>query len=317
MKTSLSLVLIVAATSTLAACSSDEGTPRTPTGTGATAGTGGTGTGVAGASTGGTGTGVAGASTGGTGTGGTGAGALNFGDALTITADGNVVDTAGDTGITGGAILAQSANMAEPAATAHVDGSLCISGTTEVVPTSADYGTYWGAELALDLKRVPVDGAAAPVADAGADAGAPETEAGPWPYGNVIGFSYKITGKDAAAADKGVPATQFRFKALPTISNSQNDSYCSTRNGLTDGEVDNVLFSDITFECWAMGNISLAPGEDVIQRVNPGPPRVVETPANPKALISISWQIASDIPPVTRIPFNFCISDLKPILATP
>jgi hypothetical protein len=314
MKTSLSLVLIVAAASTLAACSSDEGTPRTPTGTAATGGTGTGGTGTGGTGTGGTGTG--GTGTGGTGTGGTGPGtAVNLGAAFTITAEGNVVDSAGTTGVTGGAVLAQSTNMAVPAVTAHVDGSLCISGTTEVVPTSADYGTYWGAELALDLKRVPVAGAPAAVADAGADAGAPETEAGPWPYGNVIGFSYKITGKDTAAPDKGVPATQFRFKALPVGSNSQNDTYCSTRNGLTDGEVDNVLFSDITFECWAMGNPSIGPAETTINVVDPGPPRVVETPPNPKSLISISWQIASDIPPVTRIPFNFCISDLKPILA--
>jgi hypothetical protein len=316
MKTSLSLVLIVAAASTLAACSSDGDDPRGPTGTAAT---GGTGTGTGGTGTGGTGTG--GTGTGGTGTGGTGTGGTGtvtpgtLGTAFTITADGNVVDTANNTGITGGAILAQSTNMAVTATTAHVDGSLCISGTTEVVPTSADYGTYWGAELALDLKRVPIAGAPAPVADAGADAGAPETEAGPWPYGNVIGFSYKITGKDAAAADKGVPATQFRFKALPSISNSQNDTYCSTRNGLTDGEVDNVLFDDITFECWQMGNPSIGPAEPTINVVDPGPPRVVETPANPKSLLNISWQIASDIPPVTRIPFNFCISDLKPILA--
>jgi hypothetical protein len=323
MKLSLSLGLIVTAASALAACSSDEGAERTPNTTVNPVGAGGAPVGAAGAGTGGTGAGIAGATAGGAGGAG-GAAATNFtpGAAFTITADGNVVDGAGTTGINGGTFLSQSLNMTVDAATAHRAGGLCFSGTTAVVPSSADYGTYWGAELGLNLKLVPDPDAPPPaaVADAGADAGpVVALEPASWPYGNVIGFSYKVVGNSPAAADKGVPAARVRFKALPTGSVGANDSYCSSRDGLIDGAVDNVLFDDITFECWNVGNPSIGPGEATINRVNPGPPIVVETPANPKALVNISWQIASDVLATTPAPiaFDFCITELKPLLAAP
>jgi hypothetical protein len=311
MKLTLSLGLIVAAASTLAACSSDEGTPRTPTGAG--------GSGAAGSPTGTAGTGGTGGSTGGSsagGTGGTGTtGNFTYGAAFTISAEGNVEDPTNASGVDGGFFLAQSTNMTVPATTANRAGALCFSGSTAVV-ANGDYGAYWGAELGLDLKRVPVDGAPAPVADAGADAGAAaELEAGPWPYGNVIGFSYKVVGQDTTAADKGVPATRVRFKALPVGSNGEFNTYCSLRDGVTDGKVENVLFDDITFECWQSGNPSIGPDEPTINRhtiANDVP----ATPANPKALVSVSWQISSDIVATTPapIPFNFCITELKPII---
>jgi hypothetical protein len=316
MKLTLSLGLIVAAASTLAACSSDEGTPRTPTGAG--------GSGAAGSPTGTAGTGGTGGSTGGSsagGTGGTGTtGNFTYGAAFTISAEGNVVDEAGTTGVSGGTYLSQSTNMTVDATTAHRAGALCFKGTTAVVPTSSDYGTYWGAELGLNLKLIPDPDAPPPVvaADAGADAGAGAAlipDPNGIPYGNAIGFSYKVVGNNPAAADKGVPATRVRFKALPKGSVGANDSYCSNRDGLADQKVENVLFDDITFECWNMGNPSIGPDEPTINRVNPGPPVVVETPANPKALTQISWQVASDVAATTPAPiaFDFCITELKPI----
>jgi hypothetical protein len=308
MKLALPLGLIVAAASTLA-CSSDEGTDR-PTG-----GTGGTGTGTAGTSTGGTGTG--GTGTGGTGTGGTGTGGTTgtpnytYGAAYTITAEGNVSDTA--TGVNGGTFYTESENMTVDGVEAHRAGGLCFSGATAVVPTSNDYGTYWGAELGLNLKLRPVGGVEVP-ADAGADAGV-ELEPDPagWPYGNVLGFSFKLVGNDQAAADKGVPPSRIRFKALPVGSDGMNDNYCSDLLATVDQGVVNVLFSQITFECWAPGNLGLE--GDMINRVTVGPPRVVNAVANPKALQNVSWQIASDVAPTVAGPiaFNFCIEDLKPI----
>jgi hypothetical protein len=122
-------------------------------------------------------------------------------------------------------------------------------------------------------------------------------------------------GNAAAAPDKGVPVTRVRFKALPTISDGANDNYCSNRNNLVDQAVENVLFADITFECWADGNPSIGPDEATINVVNPGPPRVVNTPPNPKAIDSISWQVASDVVPNVAGPiaFDFCITELTPL----
>jgi hypothetical protein len=310
MKLALPLGLIVVAATSLA-CSSDEGTDR-PTG-----GTGGTGTGNAG--TGGTGTG--GTGTGGTGTGGTGTGGsagsgsanYTYGAAYTITAEGNVTDTA--TGVNGGTFYTESENMTVDGVEAHRAGGLCFSGTTAVVPDSSSYGTYWGAELGLNLKLIPDPAAPAPVADAGADAGAPALIPDPagWPYGNVIGFSFKLVGNDTAAADKGVPPSRIRFKALPVGSDGMNDNYCSDLLATVDQGVVNVLFSQITFECWATGNLGLDGA--MIQRVDVGPPRLTPEVPNPRALQNISWQIASDVVPTVAGPiaFNFCIEDLKPI----
>ncbi len=323
MKTSLSLGLIVAAASTLAACSSDdEGEPRGNGGTGITAGAGGTNAGgAAGTSAGG----AAGTSAGGAG--GGSAVTYNYGPVLEITAAaadiGNVVDTDGATAINGGTFLTQSDNMTVDAAEAHRDGGLCFSGTTAVVPDANSYGTYWGAELGLNLKLIP-DPAAPPPA-AGADAGAGDAGAAVplipdpagWPYGNVIGFSYKLVGNNPAAADQGVPASRIRFKALPVGSDGMQDNYCRDLVGTVDEGVVNVLFSDITFECWTAGNPSIGPAATTINVVDVGPPRVVTTPMNPRALQNISWQIASDVVATTPAPiaFNFCITELKPILA--
>jgi hypothetical protein len=307
MKLALPLGLIVVAATSLA-CSSDEGDDRN------TAGTGGTGTGTAGTGTGGTGTGgtgTGGTGTGGTGTGGTGAApTYTYGSELTITAEGNVIDEAGTSGADGNTFLTQSTNMTVDAVAAHRTDGLCFSGTTAVVPTPNDYGTYWGAELGLNLKLEPAPEGAG---DAGADAGAVERPIIPWPYGNAIGFSFRLVGNDQAAADKGVPPSRIRFKALPQGSDGMTDNYCADLLATADGQTVNVLFSQITFECWAP---LLGLDGAVINRVDmsSGTRLTPEFP-NPRALQNISWQIASDVVGTTPLPiaFNFCIEDLKTI----
>lgn len=329
MKTTLSLGLIVAAASTLVACSSDGDGVREPVG-GAAGQTAGGAAGQASGGAGGGSSGAAGAPSGGAGGAGGAAPVANTGPAFVIAPtedpDGagpllpgaTVEDSIGSTGINGNTFLTQSVEMTVDATVSHRAGGLCFSGTTAVVPDANSYGTHWGAELGLNLKVI-TDPNAAPVADAGADAGGPGQIPDPagWAYDNVIGFSYKLVGNDPAAADKGVPASRVRFKAIPVGSDGMKDNYCSDRTLLVDGSVENVLFSDITFECWTAGNPSIGPAEATINRVNLGPPRVVETPPNPKALTNISWQIASDVLATTPLPiaFNFCITDLKPILA--
>jgi len=313
MKTHLSLGLFAAACA-LAACSSDEGNAERPTGgTGgqvATAGTGGTGSG--GTGTGGTGTG--GTGTGGTGTGGTSGTPLpagaRVGAALTIPAEGPITDDTEGTGISGGTALTQSSVMTVPATISTREGGFCIKGTTATVPDMNSYGTHYGAELIFDLKRVPNPAAPAPVADAGADAGAAlGLVAADWPRGKVIGFSYTLVGNDPALPGSGVPASRLRFKANPVGSNTAADNYCDDRTPVS-GTPETVLFSDITFECWQGGNYTLA--EEMIQFRQPAD-NMVGVRANPQAFRSITWQIASDlmIPPIA---FDFCVTDLEPIL---
>jgi hypothetical protein len=314
MKTSLSLSLIVAGFGALAACSSDEGAERNNGGTGTIAGAGG--------QVGGAGTSSGGTSSGGTSSGGAGGGGNSnptegtLGQPLSITPEA-VVDVANNTNINGGiAVTFSSVQTVEPTIEQRADG-LCFKGTTATVPNDTSYGTHWGAEMILDLNRVANPDA--PAGDAGADAGA---DAGPvlgqvaqdWPQGNVIGFSYTLVGNDPTAADQGVPNAQVRFKAVPVGANTANDNYCSNRTPAS-GVRENVLFKDITFECWTPGNYTLE--EDPIQYVvTPDPNKMVGTRPNPRAFRNVSWQISSDllIPPIK---YDFCVTDLRPILATP
>jgi hypothetical protein len=312
MKTSLSLGLIVAAASALAACSSDEGTDRNTGGTGPVAGSGGQ-IGVAGTSSGG---GAGGAPSGGAG----GAPSIpggTLGAALTITEDGAITDPSNGTEINGGIAVTQSPTMTVDATISTRDGGLCFRGTTATVPNDQSYGTHWGAEMIMDLKRA-ANPDAPEVVDAGADAGdagAPALGqvAVDWDQGEVIGFSYTLVGNDTASPTLGVPPANVRFKALPVGAVPADDNYCSTRAPVS-GTAESVLFADITFECWTPGNFTLA--EDPIQYVSNPNPKMVGTRANPRAFRNISWQISSDLA-VPPIAFDFCVTDLRPILAAP
>ena len=309
MKTPLSLGLMFAALCALPACSSDEGTGVRPGG----AGTGGsTSGGTGGAPVGSAGTGGTATNGGSGGTGGTGsASTYRSGPSLVITptdAGANVVDEDGTSGISGGVILAQSSTLDVAATVSHAPGKLCMSGTTATVLNS-DYDTYWGAEMALDLLLAPADGAA-PAADAGADAGAVALVRQPWPIPTgLVGFSFVVTGNGAAGA--GVPPglEDFRFKALPEGSDPALDTFCSQPQP-TSGETVEIPLTDITWQCWAMGNPSIAePQLNVVTTAGAAP----TTRANPNRLLSISWQVAANITAPT--PFDFCVSDIKPLYA--
>jgi hypothetical protein len=310
MKTSLSLSLIVAGFGALTACSSDEGDDRNAGGTGSSlAGTGGQ-VGVAGTSGGGTG----GGSSGGAGGGGSTPAMGRLGEPITITTEG-VVDTANGTNINGGIAVTNSATQVVLPTIELRAGGLCFKGTTATVPDTSSYGTHWGAEMILDLNRGANPDA--PTVDAGADAGGADAGlvlgqvAQDWPQGNVIGFAYTLVGNDTAAANLGVPSAQVRFKATPVGAVPADDNYCSNRTP-TSGTRENVLFSDVIFECWAEGNYSLA--DDPIQYVQDPDPKVVGTRENPRAFRNISWQISSDVM-VPPIAYDFCVTDLRPILS--
>ena len=304
MKTPLSLGLIVAAACALPACSSDEGSER-PVGTAGSTAVAGTGGAPATAGTGGA------PATGGGGTGGAAASAYTAGPAFVITptaTGANVIDEDGTSGISGGVILAQS-TMATMAVTAHEDGKLCWSGETATV-LNDDYGTYWGAELALDLLLAPDPNAPAPAADAGADAGGGGTLVRqPWVIpARFAGFSFVA---EANGATGVLPAGRedIRFKALPQGSDPALDTFCNQVNdplALTNPV--EVPLSEITWECWGMGNPPITAAQ---LNTVPAAGATLTTRTNPNALLSISWQVSANI--TSNTPFNFCISEIKPL----
>ncbi|HEU4577036.1 MAG TPA: hypothetical protein VFS67_02195 [Polyangiaceae bacterium] len=303
MKTPLSFYLVAVAAGALA-CSDEGGTDRNNTG--------GSGQVVAQAGSSGSG-GAAGSgqqSSGGASGAGTG-GAANSATPLEITAatpndngaTALVVDTANNTGIDGVAQLVKSP-QGTVVTNGIKDGALCMNGTTAVVP-GMDYTNYWGAELDVDLKLVDASGngsAPPPAADAGADAGSdagsappPQRTAVGWnaSEAKVVGFSFKLDGTQ-------IP-TAFRFKGLPYGADSSATTYCYPVVAAPSGPtVVNVRFDQITKECWNPGGAALL---------------TEPFPDNPdgKLLRTISWQIPADVN--IPFPFNFCVSDIKPILA--
>jgi hypothetical protein len=301
MKTPLSFYLAAAVAGTLGtfACSDDGGkNPRDVTAAGGSAGQ--TQVGNAGSSSGGQG----GSSQGTSGSGGGSSSGVTTGAALEITqgnptangASALVVDSAGNTGLDGLAQVIKSP-LGTTVTSGLKDGALCMNGATVVVP-NMDYTNYWGAEIDLDVKLVASGAAPAPVADAGADAGGdagaqPERIPTGWnaSAANVVGFSFKIDGPTIPAA--------FRFKALPYGANSSTTTYCNQVVAVA-GATINIRFDQITFECWNPG------GAGALTMPYP--------PDNPdgKLLRTISWQVPADIN--IPFPFDFCISDIKPIL---
>jgi hypothetical protein len=318
MKTALSFGLVVAAASTLFACSDTED-PACRTNCG--------GTGNSTANTGGTTNtgngGTSGGSTGGSSGQGSGPPPMyvgNVGEPLAISgvdANNTVINAA--LGINGVGFIAQSTTMLRAAEFSAHDGKLCMKGETAAV-VGGDYTSAWGAELIIDLNRPngPPPGAgdagAADAGDAGSvaagDAGGGDViqATGKWDMGNVIGFGYRIEGQDPALPESGIPDLGMRFKGLPQGALGADDTFCSTRcpgtTCPTDG-LDEVLFSDITYECWAAGGTSLA--DPMISRTDPA-----TLVPNPNALQNISWNVNAD-PGVTK-PFNFCVYDIRPII---
>jgi hypothetical protein len=300
MKTPLSFFLVAAVAGTVA-CSDDGGKTRDTTAAGGSAGqTGVVNTGGSAGSTGGSGNlGTSGAG------GGTSTGGVNLGAALTISADGAVVDTAGNTGLKGLAQVIKSpqGTVLTPGV-GFKEGALCMAGTTVVVP-NGDYTNFWGAEIDLDLKLTDNAAAAAAAgggatADAGADAGGDAGPAAPPPAEvpigwnasavNVVGFSFKVDGAQVPIA--------FRFKGLPFGAPSSTTTYCNQVAAVS-GDTVSIRFDQITKDCWAAG------GAGVL--TEPFPDN-----ADGKLLRTISWQVPADI--TLPFPFDFCVSEIKPIL---
>ncbi|MEO8182547.1 MAG: hypothetical protein ABI895_27245 [Deltaproteobacteria bacterium] len=287
----LSFSLVAAVAGTLA-CSDDGGKPRDDTSAGGSAGQAQVGN--AGSSAGGGSSGSNGSSgSGNLGTSGAGGGGSgsNLGAALTIAAGetpatATVVDETGSTGINGGASVAKSVQGTfDPA---FVDAKLCAHGSTAQV-VGGNYTDAWGGLIGVDLYRGAPPNAAGADAGAGGDAGPPVlATVQPWTPGNVDGFSFKIDGPSMPLS--------LRFQGTPTGSIPADDHFCNNVMVGTAGGTFNVKFSEIVRDCF---------------NATPGAAMFADA-AGYTQLQNINWQVsASD---VIAFPFDFCVSEIKPIL---
>jgi hypothetical protein len=299
MKSPLSFGLIVAVSGALAACSdSGDGVrPGANGGSGNTTGSnGGTSSGgTAGTSSGGS----AGSGTGGTAGTSSGPPTGTYGAALVIGADGTVRDAAGNTGINGSALVV--ASPSNPSAVANFQaGKLCMSGATASGFT--DYSLFWGAQINVDLKRGEAPGGDAGAGDAGAgdagDAGGGDVAlqpVQPWdprPV-NVIGFSFMIDGPKVAPV--------LSVSAAPTGRDPAADPFCYRGvSPAPGGQVIDVYFTDLRLACWDSPPVT----SSVFQ---------ITEPATYTTLNNLGWQINAG--PDLAYEFDFCISDIKPIIA--
>lgn len=191
------------------------------------------------------------------------------------------------------------------------DNEICMKGRIKEVPDAGSYGTHWGVQAGLNL-NVPARAAiAAPTPAVDADAGvagdagvAAEVDAGglatggdatdtpqAWDAGEVRGFSFKVTGTlPSAMRFLGTPSDP-DLSGDPTIT-AADLNYCSNVALFADEDID-VLFTDIADQCWEAG----------IDRAPFAPP-----------LISVAWQIPSDIGAANNYDYDFCITDIRAIL---
>jgi hypothetical protein len=198
-------------------------------------------------------------------------------------------------GISGGGFLARSA-LGNTITVGSEPGKICISGSLDEVPLNPDghgnYGQYWGVEFGFNLNQLPAGDDAAgvtapsPTSETSADAGAaPMDVAEPWQPGNVVGFSFVI---------EGPTIDLIRFKALPDGYDSSLESsvFCKEIHAVS-GTPNAALFSELSTFCW--GGINA----------------LVPTAAG---LDNISWQLPADVAPIGARPFDWCLSELRPIV---
>jgi hypothetical protein len=296
MKTMFGLGVMLVASTLLAGCSSDDEGVARPTGTAGSTGFAGMGNlGASGRA------GAAGSLTGG-GTAGAGGGApssANLGLALEfVPGTGDVPYAIGPNayGIRGGAFLARAA-MGNTITVGNEPGKICISGNLEEVP-NGNYSAYWGVEIGFNLNQGAAPGEAAESAlDAGLDASADAAAAAdaapvaevaqPWQPGNVVGFSFVI---------EGPTINLIRFKALPAGFDRSLEAsvYCKTINASSNVPQE-ARFAEMAQYCWNdTANVLIPTGN---------------------GLDNISWQLPADVAPTGARPFDWCLKELRPILA--
>jgi hypothetical protein len=108
----------------------------------------------------------------------------------------------------------------------------------------------------------------------------------PWQPGKVVGFSFVI---------EGPTINLIRFKSLPAGYDSSLESSVFCKELKTEsGTTNNALFSELTTYCWSPSSTLLPTGG---------------------GLNNISWQLPADVAPAGARPFDWCLKDLRPIVA--
>ena len=223
---------------------------------------------------------------------------LTLGDPLTLVASTGPVPYAigpNPYGIRGGGFLARSPQGNTITVGTDPD-EICISGSLAEVPLNPDghgnYGQYWGVEVGFNLNQAPAEGSELPAPPAASgtvgDAGTapPMDVAQPWQPGKVVGFSFVI---------EGPTINLIRFKSLPAGYDSSLESSVFCKELKTDsGITNNALFSELTTYCWSPSSTLLPTGG---------------------GLNNISWQLPADVAPAGERPFDWCLKDLRPIVA--
>ena len=102
----------------------------------------------------------------------------------------------------------------------------------------------------------------------------------------VMGFSFVI---------EGPTINLIRFKALPEGFDSALESsvFCKGITA-TSGAPQSALFTEMTQYCWSSTSVAV--------------PTTL-------GLDNISWQLPADVAPAGERPFDWCLKDLRPILA--
>jgi hypothetical protein len=144
-------------------------------------------------------------------------------------------------------------------------GAICVSGSASAVLDGPDmlpaYGQYWGGGVGFNLAD---PGAMMPLQ--------------PWSRGNVVGFSFNITGTTIPVG------TQFRFKATFYEGGVINEQYCAS--DVISG-ANTFMLNEIVAACWELG----------------GAPMPITA-----QLGALQWQVATV--EMVPTPFNFCIENL-------
>lgn len=217
-----------------------------------------------------------------------------------------VWDAEGDTGIDGAAVIIQSvlgngnpgSQVTAPATQSTQSGRLCMAGNTVIVPLM-NLTEYWGVEMSLYLAS-PSRGLARP------DAGMPPSPGvygrlaapyGPWDPAahDVIGFSFVLEGNDPELPCAGVPPT-LRVESAPDGSALDRDIFCRALP-LVSGTAQDVLFSELTRDCWEPG------GEALLAEPLP--------PGFTGQLLNLQWVVPAD--ETSAYHFDFCIGEIRPI----
>jgi len=109
---------------------------------------------------------------------------------------------------------------------------------------------------------------------------------------NVIGFSFKIDGPTVAPV--------LSVSAAPTGRDPSADPFCYRGASPVAGQTIDVLFTDVRLACWNAPPVTAS---------------VFQDPAGYTTLNNLGWQINAG--PDLAYMFDFCVSEIKPILGTP